>query len=384
MTCAIPEVEAQVLFERINSRARAERIPIQVDVEIIATCNYKCVHCYIAPCAERNDIMSADQAHTIFGKLRDAGTLTVLLTGGEIFTHRQFRQIYLDAKRHGFVVALNTNAYFIGERWANFLSEYPPKVVSISVYGATKESYEAVTGIPNSYDRCVRAIELLHARGIKLDLKVPAMSPTAGDILKLREFANKYGVKFRFDTMIVPQEDGSPRPLNLQLTPEQIVALERQVDPDLSTLRRYAETRRGPRPNAPVYQCGAGKTGFAVNVHGGVMTCITSRQIVGNLLDQPFEEVWGALHGKVQKRFPDGHPCATCEFRGMCAGCPALVEQLTGLPEGYVQQFCKVTHLHARELGYHATGVPRTVTEGIPLHVATPHSRFSRVLPVVS
>ena len=383
MTSTIPQVDAQVLFDRINSRARAERIPLQADIEIIATCNYKCVHCYIAPCAEREDVMSLEQARIIFGKLRDAGTLSLLLTGGEIFTHKQFKEIYLEAKRHGFVIALNTNGYFIGERWANFLAEYPPKIVSISLYGATKETYEAVTQIPNSYERCMRALDLLHERGVKLDLKVPAMTPTAGDIPKLRALGERYGVKFRFDTMIVPQEDGNPRPLNLQLAPEEILDLERNMDPDWTVLRKYAEPRVGERLNAPIYQCGAGRTGLAVNVHGGVTTCITSRQVIGNLLEQPFDEIWGALYGKVERRFPDGHPCATCKFRGMCAGCPALVEQLTGLPEGYVQHFCKLTHMHARELGYHATGVPRTVTEGIPAHVATPRSRYARALPVV-
>lgn len=384
MTFAIPEVGADVLFDRINSRARAERIPLQADIEIIATCNYKCVHCYIAPCAGRDDVMSLAQARVIFGKLRDAGTLSILLTGGEIFSHREFKAIYLEAKQHGFVVALNTNAYFIGRKWADFLSEYPPKVVSVSLYGATKETYEAVTGIPNSFDRCMRAIELLHERGIKLDLKVPAMAPTVDDIPRLRELANSYGVKFRFDAMIVPEEGGNARPLNLQLTPEQIMGLERQVDPDWIILRRYAEPRVGERVGAPIYQCGAGRTGLAINVHGGVTTCVTSRQVVGNLLEQSFDEIWGALHGKVERRFPDGHPCATCRFRGMCSGCPALVEQLTGLPEGYVQHFCKLTHLHAQELGYHATGIPRTVTEGIPAHVATPHPRYSRALPVVN
>ena len=144
--------------------------------------------------------------------------------------------------------------------------------------------------------------------------------------------------------MIVPEESGNARPLNLQLTPDQIMAVERQVDPDYMILRRYSEPRLGERSNAPIYQCGAGRTGLAINVHGGVTTCITSRQVIGNLLEQSFDEIWGALYGKVERRFPDGHPCATCKFRGMCSGCPALVEQLTGLPEGYVQHFCKLTH----------------------------------------
>ena len=49
---AIPKISAAVMRERMVERARRERIPLQADIEIIATCNFKCVHCYIAPCAE--------------------------------------------------------------------------------------------------------------------------------------------------------------------------------------------------------------------------------------------------------------------------------------------------------------------------------------------
>ena len=97
------------------SKARAERIPLQAEIEIIATCNFRCVHCYIAPCAERGDEMSLSQARIILRKLADAGTMFVLLTGGEVLTHKHFREIYLAAKQMGLLVFVNTNAYLIGE-----------------------------------------------------------------------------------------------------------------------------------------------------------------------------------------------------------------------------------------------------------------------------
>ena len=127
MTATIPRISASVLQARMIENARRQRIPYQADIEIIATCNFKCVHCYIAPCAEREDVMSLEAAQVIFDKLKAAGTVTVLLTGGEVFTHKQFKEIYLAAKRCGFEIYLNTNAYLIGQRWADFLAEWPPK-----------------------------------------------------------------------------------------------------------------------------------------------------------------------------------------------------------------------------------------------------------------
>src|SRR5687767_10496391 len=103
MTAVLPKISASVLHDRLVSRARSERVPLQADIEIIGTCNFKCVHCYIAPVAKREDVMPLEHARILFDKLAAAGTMRVLLTGGEIFTHRQFKEIYLDAKSRGFV-----------------------------------------------------------------------------------------------------------------------------------------------------------------------------------------------------------------------------------------------------------------------------------------
>lgn len=384
MSYGLPTTSGTKLLERMTSRGRAERVPLQADIEIIGTCNFKCVHCYIAPVAKREDVMPLEHAELIFDKLAAAGTLRVLLTGGEIFTHRQFKEIYLAAKKRGFVIALNTNAYLIGKRWADFLAEHPPKIISISLYGLTEESYERVTGIPNSFQRCVDAIDMLVARGLVLDLKCPGMTLTAPEMPAMKAFAEARGIPFRWDPNLTPRRDGAAEPLRLQMTPEEVLEMTHHIDPGLESLRRFSEGRVGPRPGNKVYQCGAGISTLAINVHGGVTTCTSSRHMVGNLVEQSFEEVWESLGNKVDRKFPDGHPCATCKFRAMCAGCPATVEQLTGLPEGYVQEYCRITHLQAKALGHHDTGIPMTVTSGIPAHVRTPTATYRRALPVLA
>jgi radical SAM protein with 4Fe4S-binding SPASM domain len=155
------------------------------------------------------------------------------------------------------------------------------------------------------------------------------------------------------------------------------------MDPGMGGFTKFA-TEMGSSTDGMVYGCGGGRIAVAVNVHGGASTCLTSRQTVGNLFEQSFDEVWAMLGGKVAKRFADGHPCATCGFRTICAGCPATVEEATGLPDGYVQQYCQITHLRAQRAGLHPTGIPRTVTEGIPAHVRTPGAAAARALPVLS
>lgn len=327
--------------------------------------------------------MSLEQAEMLFDKLADAGSLSLLLTGGEVFTHRQFKDIYLAAKRRGFILYINSNAYLIGERWADFLAEWPPALVSISLYGMSDERYEAVTGIPNAFRRVDRAISLLLERNIRVELKCPAMTITADELPAMQAYAAARGLDFRYDPIITPQEKGDVRPMQLQLAPKAVLELDEQLDPGFEVMGKFSR-QFAAAGDGHVYNCGGGRIAVSVNVHGGVSTCLTSRQTVGNLFDQPFEDVWAMLGGKIAKRFPDGHPCATCRFRTICAGCPATVEEATGLPEGYVQQYCQITHLRAHRMGMHPTGVPRTVTEGIPSHVRTPSAAAVRALPVLS
>ena len=383
MTCVVESIPFGDLQQRLVAKALATRIPLSATVEIIATCNFACQHCYIAPGAAREDVMSVEHAKHLFAQLAAAGTLDVLLTGGEVFTHRAFREIYLAAKRAGVSVHLNTNGYLIGERWADFLADWPPSSISISVYGLSNERYEQVTRIPNAYDRVMRAVDLLIARGLKVDLKCPAMTLTADFLPELRAIAEAKGATFRYDPVIVPHENGDAAPVQLQLAPQRVVDLDETMDPGLESWRPLLEDATSRPAANRVYTCGAGRISLHVNVHGNVTTCVSSRQVLGNLLEESFETVWARLGGKVAKRFPEGHPCGACKFRSLCAGCPATVEATTGLPEGYVQQYCKITHLRAYRLGFHPTGVPRTVTEGIPAHVVTPRSAVARALPVV-
>lgn len=384
MICSVPGVSMRVFGQRLTSRALAERIPLNASMEIIATCNFQCTHCYIAPNAERHDVMSLADAERILDMLERAGTLYLLLTGGEPFTHRDFREIYLSAYNRGILIQLNTNGYLIGERWADFLAEYRPEAVSISLYGTSDERYEKVTGIPNAWGRVARGVDLLLERGIKVDLKCPGMRHTAPDMPAMKRWAAERGIMLRYDVTMIPEERGSLDPLGYQLSGEEVVQLDAQLDEGLENMRGQYLSQVPAPPMQQVYLCGAGRTGLHINVHGEVHTCTTSRKPVANLLRDGWDEAWAALGGKVAAKLPDGHPCATCQFRHICAGCPATAEAVTGLPTGYVQAHCKITHMRAYKLGLHPTGTPRTVNEGIPAHVPTPPRATSRVLPVIA
>ena len=81
------------------------------------------------------------------------------------------------------------------------------------------DAHEQLTGIPRSYERCMRAIDLLLERGIRMEVKCPAMTINVDELPKIQEWARTKGPKFRTDHNILPQEKGGTEPLHFSLRP---------------------------------------------------------------------------------------------------------------------------------------------------------------------
>ena len=229
----------------------------------------------------------------IIDEVTDAGCLWLLLTGGEPFLRRDLLDIYTYAKRKGFLLSLFTNGTLLTPPIADYLADWRPFNIEITLYGATQETYERVTGVPGSYTRCRRGIDLLMERNLPLGLKTMVMNINSHELECMKTFAANLGVKFRIDPIINPALDGSGRPIEFRLQPETIVAIG-DSDPERSNLWRmqFREKKYIPFSDHRMYLCGAGKQGFHVDSHGRLCACISTRQPSYNLRNGSFQEGW--------------------------------------------------------------------------------------------
>ncbi len=100
----------------------------------------------------------------------------LLFTGGEIFARKDFLDIYTHAKKRGLLITLFTNGTQITPAIADYLADWRPFAIEITLYGRTRETYERLTRVPGSFDRCMRGIRLLKERGLPLKLKTVAVT----------------------------------------------------------------------------------------------------------------------------------------------------------------------------------------------------------------
>src|SRR5271169_1293931 len=149
----------------VHQRTSGKRVPMEVSIEVTRRCPLECLHCYnnlpMSDPAARAAELTFEEHCRLLDELVEAGCLWLLYTGGEIFARKDFLEIYTEAKKRGFLITLFTNGILINERVADHLAKYPPFSVEITMYGATRETYEALTQVRGSFDRCMRAIDLL-------------------------------------------------------------------------------------------------------------------------------------------------------------------------------------------------------------------------------
>jgi len=345
----------------LHGKQAGQRVPLQVSIEVTRRCPLECQHCYnnlpMGDLEARRREMTTEEHFRMLDELVEMGCFWLLYTGGEIFARKDFLEIYTYAKKKGFLITLFTNGTLINEKIADYLAEWPPFAIEITLYGRTRETYEALTMIPGSYDRCLRGIKMLKERNLPLKLKTVATSINKHEVTSMRRFAEEeLGVEFKFDSQINPRIDCSQSPLAVRLTPEEVVALDMASPKGVTEYRRLAkhdqENPRGLGPDDGVYVCGGGMNSFAINAYGQVSICIISQQDTFGIRDSSLKQVWEAslLRIRESKR-TQMTKCVRCQIRALCGMCPANGELENGDQETPVEFLCHVAHLRAAAIG---------------------------------
>jgi radical SAM protein with 4Fe4S-binding SPASM domain len=336
-------------------------MPLQVSIEVTRRCPLECQHCYnnlpMGDQDARSREMTREEHFRVLDELVEMGCFWLCYTGGEIFARKDFLEIYTYAKKKGFLITLFTNGTIITDAIANYLAEWPPFSIEITLYGRTRETYEALTAIPGSYDRCLRGIKLLRERGLPLKLKTVATSVNKHEIFAMKQFAEEeLGVEFKFDGLINPRIDCSQSPLAVRLAPEEVVAIDLHDPKGASEYRRLAKRDADHPPtvanNGTMYFCGGGVNSFAINAWGEMSICVISQQDTFSIRTAGARQVWeeSLLQLRSRKR-TRVTKCVECRIQSLCGMCPANGELENGDKESPVEFLCHVAHLRAAAVG---------------------------------
>ena len=350
----------------VHGHYSGQRAPLSVSIEVTRRCPLDCLHCYnnlaMADQEARSRELNKEEHFRLLDDLADLGCLWLLYTGGEIFARKDFLEIYAYAKQKGFLITLFTNGTLITERVADYLQQSPPFAIEITLYGRTKETYEALTGIEGSYERCLRGVVLLRDRGLPLKLKTVPTTVNKHEVVAMKDFAEQeLHLDFKFDSLINPRIDCSQSPLAVRLSPEEVVLLDLHW-PKIAAEHREAAQRdlklsSESVQSDTVYSCGGGIDSFALDPYGHMSICVLSHQDTYDIRSGSVKEGWELFLRKVRARERRRiSKCVKCRIRSLCSMCPANGELENGDAESPVDFLCEVAHLRAMALGLDVPG----------------------------
>jgi MoaA/NifB/PqqE/SkfB family radical SAM enzyme len=234
--------------------------------ELNLGCNYDCEHCYLG--LKRFEGMVWDDRCRILEIMRDAGVVSLQLTGGEPMIDRLFPQVYEHAHGLGMAVDILTN----GSRLANrkildLLTDRPANLLTVSVYGATAESYDGLTRRPGSYRTFMNGLQAAHEAGVRLALALIIVDRNAHEAEAMKALAAGFGVLTKTYSNITPTIYGGAETLPSQSS-------------------EYLVPNDGRKP---FRGCDAGRTAFHVNPHGMASICKVGREPNVSLLEEGVE-----------------------------------------------------------------------------------------------
>jgi radical SAM protein with 4Fe4S-binding SPASM domain len=317
-----------LLMESINRRAMDMGIPLSVHIDLTWRCNERCIHCYLDH--DDPDELSLSELRDLLDQMADAGTLFLTLSGGEIFLRRDLFAIVEHARFRGFDVKLKTNAILIGEKEAARIAELGVHQVQISVYSHVPRIHDAITKVPGSLERTLRAIALLRAHGVHVVIACVLMKPNIGAFDGVQELARELGAEFTIDPTITPHINGDRSILDLNVGREDL----RKIFKTESLVGDVAAFTAPPSPADDEIgsildgtPCSAGHSSSYISPHGDVYPCVQFPLVCGNVRRSRFTDIWQDAAGfrEIRKiRARDLPVCSSCGHVGSCSRCPGL------------------------------------------------------------
>lgn len=331
--------------------------PVSGFFELTSRCNLRCRMCYVCGIDDHklliNKELSAARWIELGKEARDAGVLFITLTGGEIFIRKDFWQIYEAFTQMGFIITLFTNASLLNDDMILRLAKNPPLKVSITLYGASPETYEKVTGHPEAYEKTVTNIKKLKDAGINVQLKTTVIKYNSGEFAQLARFARSMELNIGIVNYISPRREGiGTDPLTNRLEPLELARYEKNAN---DCMKLLYEMHKGENAEALVvddvmaddqvesfrkiadmslvrntaFRCTAGKCGFWLSWEGKMFPCGLLSEVYSEPLKMGFEEAWNDLQEKC-RNIPSCLECENCSFLSKCMTCPARLKLETG------------------------------------------------------
>lgn len=299
------EVSGRMVAEAMIIRERTAHRYHDASWEISMRCDYDCRHCYLGP--KPKSSLAMPERLKVLDSMSELGVHRLQITGGEPLIDPHFVDTYLAACERGMLVRISTNGSQLHrEKVLGVFEQYRPLHLTISMYGASAESYESLTRTEGkgTFDRFLRGLVAVKKAGIKLRINIVVTSHNDHEIEAMQELARQFTDDVNLGTTVTPTYYGDGRPQESQ-----------SVRIDL---------RRKTAESVPFTGCSAGTETFHVDQYGQASMCMIGRDFVVDLTAGVADIYRLVGHARTELDRADG--CISCSQQSSCGTCPVIVK----------------------------------------------------------
>ena len=350
-------LEGATTVERmLLDQAKRTRTPANGSIELLPLCNMNCDMCYVRLSKKEMEakgrLRTADEWLEVGRQMKDAGVLFLLLTGGEPVLYPDFRRLYLELRKMGMIITINTNGTLIDEDLAEFFGKYKPRRVNITLYGADEDAYTNLCHYPGGYEKTLQGIRLLRENDVDVKVSSSLAQSNKSDLDRLLDIGETLGIPVWVDTYMMPATRERDLPYNMQvrLEPEEaaregIRAMKRVLGPELfpQYVRQSVERADHPEPAEAKpghMSCMAGQCSFTINWQGEMRPCVILTEPAISVFEVGFEAAWKYIVEETHKILLN-EKCSTCHMRHLCRTCAASALLETGSYDGVPDYMCR-------------------------------------------
>ncbi len=354
---ALPSQEYKDFSRRVHEGTARSRQVVKAQLELTYRCNLHCRHCYTDPYNHRDWFhreLTFPEIGCLLNEMADLGILWLNLTGGEIFTHPRFWDIYEVAYRKGFLLQLYTNGTLFTPATIERLRRRPPFSIDISCHSVNETAFDHFTQVPGSFRAFMKGIALLKDSGLPFTIRTNAMNWNKEELPAIRQFAESLGLQFGFTTTLSPRLNGDLSPLAFRLAPEEVAAVEHGEDCAGEDHDRCGASADLSTPSTDqLYRCGCGTNAIHINAWGELGACTMEYEHRVSLrehsLRDAIDKVFAAIHAS---RYHESSPCLICSVFTFCEKKPSDARRECGRAEAPIPYACDVAMARAqRTLG---------------------------------